>query len=67
MSFLILPAVVFGLSMAGRIPFIVVGSIFVVTVAFIVVLNILQRKKPNWLPEMLRKINMEKIYDLIKS
>jgi hypothetical protein len=43
MSFLILPAVVFGLSMAGRIPFIVVGSIFVVTVAFIVVLNIQAR------------------------
>lgn len=57
MSFLILPAVVFGLSMAGRIPFIVVGSIFVVIVAFIVVLNILQRKKSNWLPEMLRTWN----------
>lgn len=57
MSFLILPAVVFGLSMAGRIPFIVFGSIFVVVVAFIVVLNILQRKKSNWLPEMLRTWN----------
>ncbi|CAG2211305.1 NPT [Mytilus edulis] len=54
LSFLLLPVMVFGLSMAGQIPFIVVGSIVLFIIFNVVVLNVLQSKKPTWLPARLR-------------
>lgn len=54
MLFLVLPGLVFGLSSAGKIPFITVGSIVLSVATFVVIVKILQRKRPNWLPEILR-------------
>lgn len=52
--FFLLPMAVFGLSMAGM----VVMSVVVCTVAFfclvVIVINVLQKKRPNWLPKKLR-------------
>jgi len=52
--FLILPVIVFGLSLAGLYVLIGVGVPIVVLVIFVVVVNALQRKRPRWLPKILR-------------
>lgn len=52
--FFLLPMAVFGLSMAGM----VVMSVVVCSVAFfclvVIIINVLQKKRPNWLPRKLR-------------
>lgn len=55
--FFILPFSVFGLSMAGSLTFSIVMAIIMVMVAFVVVVNVLQRKRPSWLPLKLRTWN----------
>ena len=52
--FFLLPAIVFGLSLASVWCLVAVGVPFLLLVVFIVVVNLLQAKKPSWLPEKLR-------------
>lgn len=49
-----LPLLIFGLSIAGPIVFMSVGIPLVVLLLVVVVINIIQNKKPNWLPEKLQ-------------
>ncbi|CAG0901236.1 unnamed protein product [Darwinula stevensoni] len=53
-SFVLLPVTVFGLSLAGTIPLVVVGLLVVATLAFVIALNLFQRKCPESLPKILR-------------
>ncbi|ESO04943.1 hypothetical protein HELRODRAFT_99285 [Helobdella robusta] len=53
----ILPLFVFGLSLAGPQVFMGIGIPLLILLAFIIVVNVLQRKKPNWLPKFLRTWN----------
>lgn len=55
--FFILPFAVFGLSMAGSVMFSIVMAIILGVVAFVVIVNVLQRKRPSWLPLKLRTWN----------
>lgn len=52
--FFVLPAAVFGLSMLGIIPFIVIFGIFLLITAVIIIINILQGHRPSLLPPVLR-------------
>ncbi|XP_055337838.1 sodium-dependent phosphate transport protein 2B-like [Paramacrobiotus metropolitanus] len=54
LMFLVVPGVVFGLSMAGFIYLGVFGGLFLLIFIVVIVINILQRKKPKWLPRWLR-------------
>ena len=57
MMFLILPALVLGLSIipgASFYPLAVIGGLFVIIVVFAIVVNIMQRKCPNYLPSILQ-------------
>ena len=54
MMFLILPALVLGLSIAGFYPLAVIGGLFVIIVVFAIIVNIMQRKCPNYLPSILQ-------------
>ena len=49
-----LPLFIFGLSMAGPVVFMAVGIPLVVLLLVVVVLNVLQNKKPHWLPRKLQ-------------
>ena len=53
-SFFILPAIVFGLSLAGWEYLLAFGASVVLLFIIIVIINILQSKKPQWLPAKLR-------------
>ena len=55
--FIVLPCVVFALSLAGTIVFAVVGSLLLFTVIFIVSINTSQRKCPGCLPNTLKNWN----------
>lgn len=52
--FIILPASVFGLSLAGTVPFAVIGGTVFLFFVTVVIINIIQRKCPTCLPKMLR-------------
>lgn len=54
LMFLLLPASVFMLSLAGFIPSIVVASVVIPLIQIIIIMNILQRKKPDFLPKRLQ-------------
>lgn len=54
MMFFILPAFVFALSLAGFVAFIVIGSIILIVAFAVILINILQSRKPSMLPECLR-------------
>jgi sodium-dependent phosphate cotransporter len=49
-----LPGVVLGLSIAGPIALLCVGVPFLILLIVIAVIKILQRKKPSWLPRVMR-------------
>ncbi|GAB1600811.1 sodium-dependent phosphate transport protein 2A-like [Argonauta hians] len=53
-AFFVLPACVFALSLAGKYALITAGVILIPLLAFIIIINILQRKKKNLLPKVLR-------------
>ena len=55
--FIFLPCSVFALSLSGFIPSIVAGSLVILIVLFIIVVNILRSKRPKWLPKVLRSWN----------
>uniref|UniRef100_A0A8C5PCG8 Solute carrier family 34 member 3 n=1 Tax=Leptobrachium leishanense TaxID=445787 RepID=A0A8C5PCG8_9ANUR len=57
LSFLIIPLVVFGLSMAGWIVLAAVGGPILLIFIIIIIVNILQSKRPSWLPRWLRTWN----------
>ncbi|KAJ8307225.1 hypothetical protein KUTeg_015309, partial [Tegillarca granosa] len=52
--FLLLPAFVFALSLAGKIAFITVGSAIFLLITMIILLNLLQKKRPKVLPKRLK-------------
>jgi sodium-dependent phosphate cotransporter len=52
--FFVLPGVVLGLSIAGPIALLCVGVPFLILLIVIAVIKILQRKKPSWLPRVMR-------------
>lgn len=52
--FFLLPGLVFALSMLGMIPMLIIFSLFVLLLAFVLVVNVLQRKRPKILPAVLR-------------
>ena len=52
--FLLIPLVFFGLSLAGIVPLVIVLTIVLLTLAFVVIVNVLQARKPLWLPAKLR-------------
>ncbi|XP_072032585.1 sodium-dependent phosphate transport protein 2A-like [Amphiura filiformis] len=52
--FFIFPAIVFGLSLASTWCLLGVGVPFLLLVAFVIIVNILQSNKPHWLPQRLR-------------
>lgn len=52
--FLLLPAFVFALSLAGKIAFISVGSAIFLLITMIILLNLLQKKRPKVLPKRLK-------------
>lgn len=52
--FFMLPVVVFGLSLAGLLYLIGVGVPFLLLVVFVIVVNILQKKRKHWLPKKLQ-------------
>lgn len=54
LSFLLLPLAVFGLSLAGDTVLAAVGGPLLVLVLLVILVNILQRKRPAWLPRPLR-------------
>lgn len=54
LMFIILPASIFGLSMLGTVPFAVVGGTVLLFLVTVVVINIIQRKRPSCLPKVLR-------------
>ncbi|XP_040180240.1 sodium-dependent phosphate transport protein 2C-like [Rana temporaria] len=53
-SFLILPLAVFGLSMAGWIVLAAVGGPILVVIVAVIIINILQKRLPKYLPSFLR-------------
>ncbi|XP_077997253.1 sodium-dependent phosphate transport protein 2B-like [Glandiceps talaboti] len=55
--FLILPAAIFGLSLAGWVVLAAVGIPFLVFLTVVIVINVLQRKRPGALPRKLRNWN----------
>lgn len=55
--FFILPFAVFGLSMAGSVTLSVVMATILVIVVFVIIVNVLQGKRPAWLPPKLRTWN----------
>ncbi|XP_013777382.1 sodium-dependent phosphate transport protein 2B-like [Limulus polyphemus] len=57
MMFLILPGIVFGLSAAGTTVLLAVGIPILIIGFLVVVINIIQRKKPTLLPKVLRDWN----------
>ena len=54
MMFLVLPLVVMGLSFAGSIYVIVFASIAFILMMFVLVVNLLREKKPEWVPQTLK-------------
>jgi len=52
--FLMLPLVVFGLSLAGFWVIIGVGIAVIILLLFIGIVNVLQKRRPMWLPTILR-------------
>jgi len=54
LTFFFLPGVVFGLSIAGPIVLISILSPVTILILFVILVTILQRKKPTWLPVVLR-------------
>jgi len=52
--FLLIPLVFFGLSMAGIVPLVIVIVIVLVVLAFVIIVNVLQTRKPDVLPAKLR-------------
>lgn len=54
LMFFILPAVVLGLSVAGTVTLIVILAPVAIIVTLVVIISILQRKKPSFLPVVLR-------------
>lgn len=54
MMFFVLPFAVFGLSMAGSLAFSIVISVVALVIVFVLVVNVMQRKVPGWLPSNLR-------------
>lgn len=52
--FFLLPAFVFGLSLAGNTVVIVFVAIIVIFVSIVLIISLLQRKRSEWLPEFLR-------------
>lgn len=54
LMFFLLPMAVFGLSMAGILVMSIVCGIFAGFCLIVVIINVLQRKRPNWLPKVLR-------------
>merc|ERR1719231_716029 len=52
--FLLIPLVFFGLSMAGIVPLVIVLVIVLTTLAFVIIVNVLQTRKPEWLPAKLK-------------
>ncbi|XP_063287849.1 sodium-dependent phosphate transport protein 2C [Pelobates fuscus] len=54
LSFLIIPLAVFGLSMAGWIVLAAVGGPILLIILVAIIINILQKKRPSWLPRGLR-------------
>ncbi|XP_053328785.1 sodium-dependent phosphate transport protein 2C [Spea bombifrons] len=57
LSFLILPLAVFGLSMAGWIVLGAVAGPIVLLIIVAIIINILQKKRPSWLPPVLKNWN----------
>lgn len=53
-TFLLLPLAAFGLSLAGGLVFAAVGGPLVGLVLLIILINVLQRRRPSWLPRWLR-------------
>uniref|UniRef100_UPI00358FFAB5 sodium-dependent phosphate transport protein 2B-like n=1 Tax=Myxine glutinosa TaxID=7769 RepID=UPI00358FFAB5 len=56
-AFFLLPGVVLGLSLAGWKVLLGVGLPFVVFIIIVVIINILQSRRPRWLPQKLRTWN----------
>ncbi|KAM8803454.1 sodium-dependent phosphate transport protein 2C isoform 2-T2 [Rhynchonycteris naso] len=54
LSFLLLPLATFGLSLAGNTVLAAVGGPLVALVLLVILINILQRRRPAWLPRPLR-------------
>ena len=52
--FFLIPAILFALSMAGWYVLLAIGGPIFILSVFIVTVNVLQRKKPQWLPEKLK-------------
>ncbi|XP_076356410.1 sodium-dependent phosphate transport protein 2B-like [Tachypleus tridentatus] len=57
MMFLVLPGIVFGLSAAGTVVLLAVGIPILIVFFFVIVINIIQRKKSTLLPKVLRDWN----------
>ncbi|XP_074066687.1 sodium-dependent phosphate transport protein 2C [Macrotis lagotis] len=53
-SFFLIPLVVFGLSIAGGVVLAAVGGPLLALLAFIILINLMQRHRPTWLPRCLR-------------
>jgi len=53
-AFLIIPLIFFGLSVAGTAAFVTIITLTLVALGFITLVNVLQAKRPEWLPEILR-------------
>jgi solute carrier family 34 (sodium-dependent phosphate cotransporter) len=54
LMFFLLPMTVFGLSMAGILVMSIVCGIFAAFCVIVVIINVLQKKRPNFLPKVLR-------------
>ncbi|XP_074652283.1 sodium-dependent phosphate transport protein 2A-like [Tubulanus polymorphus] len=52
--FFVLPGLVFGLSLAGFVPFISVTVPIATAIVVVICINALQSKRPDWLPKILR-------------
>jgi len=52
--YFILPLVVFGLSLAGWYVLLAVLGPLVILIAVVIIINVMQSKRPNWLPSVLR-------------
>lgn len=54
LTFLLLPLAAFGLSLAGSMVLAAVGGPLVGLVLLVILVNVLQRRQPSWLPRCLR-------------